>query len=311
MVGVEPSAFRRRPGETLDEAWHRVGGRPKSRRGILRKLVEDHHRWTGSARAKILDHHGMSERASSSRCSRTNTSARRRNRLRENGRHGDDPQSGRPRRGLAVQSEPMGKITGSWKIQRVEDLRRRSHAPEGRLRSSSSAARTKAKRVQSARCMDCGTPFCKPAAARSTTSSRLQRPRLPRRLENRAEPAAQHQQLPRVHRRICPAPREAACTSTSTRRGRHQAIEHAIIDRGWEKGWVVPQPPGRRPAARSRVVGSGPAGPGAAATGRAPATRDGVRKNDRVGRPAALRHPGLQDGEARSTAASRRCRPRA
>ncbi|MBL8459678.1 MAG: glutamate synthase subunit beta, partial [Zoogloea sp.] len=65
--------------------------------------------------------------------------------------------------------------------------------------------------------------------------------------------------------RICPAPCEAACTlNINTDAVGIKSIEHAIIAKAWENGWVVPQPPTTKTGKKIAVVGSGPAGLAAA-----------------------------------------------
>ena len=67
--------------------------------------------------------------------------------------------------------------------------------------------------------------------------------------------------FPEFTGRICPAPCEAACTlNINDDPVGIKSIEHFIIDKGWEEGWVVPQPPARKTGKRVAVVGSGPAG---------------------------------------------------
>ncbi|TXG77480.1 MAG: glutamate synthase subunit beta, partial [Rhodocyclaceae bacterium] len=85
--------------------------------------------------------------------------------------------------------------------------------------------------------------------------------------------------------RICPAPCEAACTlNVNDDPVGIKSIEHAIIDRAWSEGWVVPQPPKSKTGKKVAVVGSGPAGL-AAAQQLARAGHDVTvfEKNDRVG----------------------------
>ena len=84
---------------------------------------------------------------------------------------------------------------------------------------------------------------------------------------------------------MCPAPCEAACTlNINNDAVGIKSIEHAIIDKGWEMGWVVPQPPKRKTGKRVAVVGSGPAGLAAAQQlGRAGHEVIVFEKSDRVG----------------------------
>ena len=65
--------------------------------------------------------------------------------------------------------------------------------------------------------------------------------------------------------RICPAPCEASCVlSINQDPVTIEYIEKTIADRGWEEGWIVPQPPERRTGKKVAIVGSGPAGLAAA-----------------------------------------------
>ena len=106
--------------------------------------------------------------------------------------------------------------------------------------------------------------------------------------------------FPEFTGRVCPAPCEAACTlNINDDPVGIKSIEHFIIDKGWEEGWVAPQPPARKTGKRVAVVGSGPAGL-ACAQQLARAGHDvvAVREERPHRRPAALRHSRLQDGEA-------------
>ena len=71
--------------------------------------------------------------------------------------------------------------------------------------------------------------------------------------------------FPEVTSRICPAPCEAACTlNINDDAVGIKSIEHAIIDKAGENGWVLPQPPAKKTGRKVAVVGSGPAGLAAA-----------------------------------------------
>ena len=91
-----------------------------------------------------------------------------------------------------------------------------------------------------------------------------------------------------------------------------ERIEYEIVERAWGEGWVRPQVPRERTGKRVAVVGSGPAGLAAAQQlARAGHSVVVYRAGREAGRPAALRHPRVQDGEARcSTAAWPSSRPR-
>jgi glutamate synthase (NADPH/NADH) small chain len=67
--------------------------------------------------------------------------------------------------------------------------------------------------------------------------------------------------FPEFTGRICPAPCEAACTlNINNDAVGIKSIEHAIIDKGWSEGWVVPEPPEQKTGKKVAVIGSGPAG---------------------------------------------------
>jgi len=91
--------------------------------------------------------------------------------------------------------------------------------------------------------------------------------------------------FPEFTGRVCPAPCEAACTlNINNDPVGIKSIEHFIIDRGWEEGWVVPQPPAARTGKRVAVVGSGAAGMACAQQlARAGHAVVLFEKNDRVG----------------------------
>jgi glutamate synthase (NADPH/NADH) small chain len=85
--------------------------------------------------------------------------------------------------------------------------------------------------------------------------------------------------------RICPAPCEAACTlGINAAPVGIKSIEHFIIDKGWEMGWVVPQPAKTRTGKKVAIVGSGPAGLAAAQQlARAGHEVTVFEKNERIG----------------------------
>jgi glutamate synthase (NADPH) small chain len=116
-------------------------------------------------------------------------------------------------------------------------------------------------RGQGARCMDCGIPFCHKGCPLGNVipdfNDFVYKGRWDRAL------AALHatNNFPEFTGRICPAPCEAACTlSINQDPVTIEYIEKAIADRGWEEGWIKPQPPATRTGKRVAVIGSGPSG---------------------------------------------------
>ena len=91
--------------------------------------------------------------------------------------------------------------------------------------------------------------------------------------------------FPEFTGRICPAPCESACTlGINNDPVGIKSIEHFIIDKGWENGWVVPQPPSSKTGKKVAVIGSGPAGMAAAQQlARVGHEVTVFEKNDRVG----------------------------
>ncbi|MBJ6363682.1 glutamate synthase subunit beta [Paenibacillus sp. GCM10012307] len=125
-------------------------------------------------------------------------------------------------------------------------------------------------RTQGARCMDCGTPYCHTGIELPGGTSGCPVNNLIPEWNNLIYRGLWREALDRLHKtnnfpeftgRVCPAPCEGSCTvgligdSVTIK-----TIEHAIIERGFEEGWVVPQPPKVRTGKRVAVVGSGPAG---------------------------------------------------
>ena len=159
----------------------------------------------------------------------------------------------------------MGKITGFLEYQRLEEA---AEAPASRRKpwhefvvhlTDEQAA------VQGARCMDCGIPFCNNGCPVNNVIPDFND--LVYRQQWQAALAVLHStnNFPEFTGRVCPAPCEAACTlNINSDPVGIKSIEHAIIDKGWAEGWVVPQPAAHKTGKRVAVVGSGPAGLAAA-----------------------------------------------
>ena len=179
----------------------------------------------------------------------------------------------------------MGKITGFLEFPRQEETaeavaERRKHWHEfvAHLEPERAA-------VQGARCMDCGIPFCTNGCPVNNIIPDFNDLVYRNRWRDAIEVLHSTNNFPEFTGRICPAPCEAACTlNINDPAVGIKSIEHAIIDRAWDEGWVAPQPPARKTGKRVAVVGSGPAGM-ACAQQLARAGHDVTvfEKNDRVG----------------------------
>ncbi len=179
----------------------------------------------------------------------------------------------------------MGKITGFKEFQRLEE----GYKPvPDRLKNYAEfviALSPEQAKVQGARCMDCGTPFCNNGCPVNNIIPDFNE--LVFQNDWRAAIDVLHStnNFPEFTGRICPAPCEAACTlNVNDDAVGIKSIEHAIIDRAWAEGWVQPQAPAHSTGKKIAVVGSGPAGLAAAQQ----LARQGhsvtvLEKNDRVG----------------------------
>ncbi len=114
---------------------------------------------------------------------------------------------------------------------------------------------------QGARCMDCGIPFCHNGCPVNNLipdwNDLVRRDRW----RDALEMLHSTNNFPEFTGRICPAPCEAACTlNIDDNPVTIKSIECAIVDRGWDEGWVAPLVPAKKTGKRVAVVGSGPAG---------------------------------------------------
>ena len=140
-------------------------------------------------------------------------------------------------------------------------------------------------KIQGARCMDCGIPFCNNGCPVNNIIPDWNDLVYRGNYKEALDTLHQTNNFPEFTGRICPAPCEAACTlGINNDAVGIKSIEHFIIDKGWENGWVVPQPAAVKTGKKVAVVGSGPAGL-AAAQQLARAGHDVTvfEKNDRVG----------------------------
>jgi glutamate synthase (NADPH/NADH) small chain len=168
----------------------------------------------------------------------------------------------------------MGKPTGFMEYTRelplVKAPAERVHSWDEFHEHSDAAMLQK----QGARCMDCGVPFCHTGALIEGMASGCPINNLIPEWNDLVYRGLWKEALERLHKtnnfpeftgRVCPAPCEGSCVlGINEEPVTIKSIECAIIDMGFEEGWVVPEPPAKRTGKRVAVVGSGPAGLAAA-----------------------------------------------
>ena len=159
----------------------------------------------------------------------------------------------------------MGKPTGFMEFQRLSEaslpvMERRKNYHEFVLHLNDEQAET-----QGARCMDCGIPFCTTGCPVNNIIPDWNDLVYRGNWREALDVLHSTNNFPEFTGRLCPAPCEAACTlNINNDAVGIKSIEHAIIDKGGENGWVVPQPPKKKTGKKVAVVGSGPAGLAAA-----------------------------------------------
>jgi glutamate synthase (NADPH/NADH) small chain len=179
----------------------------------------------------------------------------------------------------------MGKVTGFMEYERLEE----GYAPvPTRLKNYNEfviGLKADESKIQAARCMDCGTPFCNNGCPVNNIIPDFNDLVYRNDWRNAIDVLHSTNNFPEFTGRICPAPCEAACTlNVNDDAVGIKSIEHAIIDRAWAEGWVKARPPKAKTGKKVAIVGSGPAGM-AAAQQLARAGHDVTvfEKNDRVG----------------------------
>ncbi len=119
---------------------------------------------------------------------------------------------------------------------------------------------------QSARCMDCGVPFCHSGCPLGNNIPDFNDAVYQGKWEDAIKILSTTNNFPEFTGRICPAPCEASCVlSINNKPVTIEYIEKSIAEKAFEKGYIKPNPPKHRTGKRVAVVGSGPAGLAAAA----------------------------------------------
>ncbi|MFQ5787274.1 MAG: glutamate synthase subunit beta [Thermodesulfobacteriota bacterium] len=144
-------------------------------------------------------------------------------------------------------------------LKRIKDWKEfHKHLPEEKLQ------------IQGSRCMDCGIPFCQTGTMINGMTSGCPINNLIPEWNDLVYRGLWREALERLNNtnnfpeftgRICPAPCEGSCVlEISEPPVTIKSIECSIVDKGFEEGWIVPEPPEKRTGKKVAIVGSGPAG---------------------------------------------------
>lgn len=168
---------------------------------------------------------------------------------------------GKPTGFMEYLREVASEISPSDRIHNWDEFH--LHMPEENLRT------------QGARCMDCGTPFCHTGTVISGMASGCPINNLIPEWNDLVYRGLWRDALDRLHKtnnfpeftgRVCPAPCEGSCVLGITNPPvTIKNIEYSIVEKGWDEGWITPEPPSKRTGKKVAVIGSGPAGISAAA----------------------------------------------
>ena len=155
----------------------------------------------------------------------------------------------------------MGKDTGFLEFEREEHTYADPAERVGHYKEFVQPLPEDKLRNQAARCMDCGIPYCHTGCPVNNLIPDWNHLVYEADWKHALDALHSTNNFPEFTGRVCPAPCEAACTlnlidSPVT----IKSIECAIVDRGWQEGWIKPQVPERQTGKSVAVIGSGPAG---------------------------------------------------
>jgi len=155
----------------------------------------------------------------------------------------------------------VGKVTGFLEYERLEEPHEPKETRKKHYREFYARLDDQAAGVQGARCMDCGIPFCMQGCPVNNIIPDFNDLVYRQDWKNAIETLHSTNNFPEFTGRICPAPCEEACVLRINEDAVGiKSIEHAIIDKAWEEGWVRSQPAAHKTGKKVAVVGSGPAG---------------------------------------------------
>ncbi|MGX1789767.1 glutamate synthase subunit beta [Bosea sp. NPDC055332] len=199
----------------------------------------------------------------------------------------------------------MGKVTGFLEI----DRRDRKYRPASdRIRNYKEfiiPLGPEATRDQAARCMNCGIPYCHNGCPVNNQipdwNDLVYNDKWQEALGN----LHSTNNFPEFTGRVCPAPCEASCTlNLEDTPVTIKSIECAIVDKGWEEGWIVPEPASTKTGKKIAIIGSGPAG--LAAAQQLARVGHEVHVYERQGRAGGLLRYGIPDFKMEKSHVDRR-----
>ena len=179
----------------------------------------------------------------------------------------------------------MGKITGFLEIERHDRGYAKTAERVGNFKEFVKPLPAKELNDQAARCMDCGIPFCHNGCPVNNMIPDWNNLVYRDQFQDALIVLHSTNNFPEFTGRICPAPCETSCTlNIDDSPVTIKTIECAIVDRGWQEGWIVPEIAAAKTGKRVAIVGSGPAGMAAAQQlARAGHSVTLFEKNDRIG----------------------------
>ncbi|MBY0572210.1 MAG: glutamate synthase subunit beta, partial [Undibacterium sp.] len=179
----------------------------------------------------------------------------------------------------------MGKVTGFIEYQRLQEAAEAPQARKKHYKEFTLHLNDQEAKIQGARCMDCGIPFCNNGCPVNNIIPDWNDLVYHGQVQHALEVLHSTNNFPEFTGRVCPAPCETACTlGLVDDPVGIKSIEHYIIDKSWENGWVKPQIATIKTGKKIAIVGSGPAGLAAAQQlARVGHEVTVFEKNDRVG----------------------------
>ncbi|MBX3112287.1 MAG: glutamate synthase subunit beta [Fimbriimonadaceae bacterium] len=186
----------------------------------------------------------------------------------------------------------MGKVTGFIEYSRENERKRSARERVSDWQEVALKTPESKVRVQAARCMDCGVPFCQPSCPVNNSIPDWNDLVYQGRWRDALESLHATNNFPEFTGRICPAPCEAGCVlAVNEPAVAIKLVEKSIVDMGFDNGWVEPRPASKPTGKSVAVVGSGPAG--LAASQQLARAGHAVTLFDKAARPGGLLRYGI------------------